>query len=237
MGAGFSRRTFLGLGVIAAAGGVRHARAAATPACFVGQSGEPQSGRVTLGLLVTSDEAALRAWVAQLRADTSYRRVLRSRSTDKYKIAFAGRLIDGLLAHKDTRFVALDLTVPAWPNTSAERAALVGRLAATIFAEAPPGATIHAVDNDDGTNFGELYSASISSPPRTIRYSKIAQDDLLQIAAFLAGLATGAPSSSARSAKTQLRDHLKMRLAVPDIGARSLGANPVFQVRSVAVSL
>lgn len=236
MGAGFSRRAFLGFGVLTAAGGVRGARAA-TPACFVGQSGEPQSGRVTLGLLVASDEAALRAWITRLRADTSYRRVLRSRSTDKYKVAFAERLIDGLLARKDTRFVAFDLTVPAWPKTPAERAALVGRIAVPVFAEAPPGATIHAVDNDDGTNFGELYSASVSSPPRTMTYSKIAQDDLLQVAAFLAGLTTGVQSNPARSAKTQLRDHLKMRLAVPDIGARSLAANPVFQIRAVTVSL
>lgn len=236
MGAAFSRRAFLSLGIVAAAGGVRRA-SAATGACFVGQSGEPQSGRVTLGLLMASDETALRAWVGQLRADTSYRRVLRSRSTDKYKVAFAERLIDGLLARQDTRFIAFDLTVPAWPKTPAERALLVGRIAAPVFAEAPAGVTIHAVDNDDGTNFGELYSASAPSPQRRIAYSKIAQDDLLQIAAFLAGLTAGAPSNSTRSAKAQLRDRLKAQLAVPEIGARSLAAHPVFQIRAVDVSL
>jgi hypothetical protein len=226
-----TRRSLVGLGLSAAAGLALPARAAAVPAAFVGQSGEPHSGRFYLGLLVTDDEAALRAAVAAVRRDTSYRRVLRSRSTDRFKVAFATALLDALTARTDTRFTALEIALPAWPPAGPARDSLVVAAARELFADAPANAAIRLVDNNDATNFGELLSHAGST--HRVSYGLIGNDDLLQVAAFLTGLANLRGVVSAGAAKGRLSAHLQTRLSVNETSARSLSRNPVFRARSV----
>lgn len=227
-----TRRSLVGLGLSAAAGLALPARAAAVAAAFVGQSGEPHSGRFYLGLLVTDDEAALRAAVAELRQRTSYRRVLRSRSTDRFKVVFATALLDMLTARRDTRFSAIEMTLPAWPVAGPSRDALVLAAARELFAEAPASAPIKLVDNNDGANFGELLSRA-GPAPRSVGYGLIGNDDLLQVAAFLTGLANTHGIVASGAAKGRLSAHLKQRLAVGEISTRALARNPSFRVRSV----
>ncbi len=110
-GVRMTRRSVVGLGLATAAGLARPGHATSVPAAFVGQSGEPHSGRFYLGLLVTDDEVALRAAVAAVRQKTSYRRILRSRSTDRFKVEFATALLDELTARADTRFTAVEIAL------------------------------------------------------------------------------------------------------------------------------
>lgn len=227
-----TRRSLVGLGLAAAAGLIAPARAASVPAAFVGQSGEPHSGRFYLGLLVTDDEVALRAAVAAVRQKTSYRRILRSRSTDRFKVAFATALLDELTSRADTRFTAVEIALATWPASGPERDRLVLTAARELFTDAPPGASVRLVDNNDPTNFGELLSRA-GATPRVVGFGLIGDDDLLQVASFLTGLANVRGILSSGAAKGRLSAHLKTRLSVGEISARSLSRNPSFRVRSV----
>jgi len=227
-----TRRSLVGLGLAAAAGLILPARAAPVHAAFVGQSGEPHSGRFYLGLLVSDDEVVLRAAVVAVRQKTSYRRILRSRSTDRFKVAFATALLDELTARADTRFTAVEIALAKWPAAGPERDRLVLAAARELFADAPPGASVKLVDNNDPANFGELLSRA-GAAPRAVGFGLIGNDDLLQVAAFLTGLANARGTVSSGTAKGRLSAHLKMRLSVGEITARSLSRNPSFQVRSV----
>jgi len=229
-----TRRTLVGLGLSAAAGLALPARAAAVPAAFVGQSGEPHSGRFYLGLLETDDEAALRAAVAAVRQKTSYRRILRSRSTDRFKVAFATALLDALTTRSDTRFTAIEIALPAWPAAGAERDRLVLAAARELFADAPTGMAIKLVDNNDAANFGDLLSRA-GPTARKVGYGLIGNDDLLQVAAFLTGLANARGIASPGAAKGRLAAHLTARLAVGETGKNARARNPSFRVRSVSL--
>lgn len=233
LGVRMTRRSVVGLGLATAAGLALPAHAAA-PAAFVGQSGEPHSGRFYLGLLATDDEAALRGAVATVRQRTSYRRVLRSRSTDRFKVAFATVLLDELTARRDTRFTAIEIALPGWPTAGPERDRLVAAAARELFVDAPANASVKLVDNNDPTNFGDLLSRA-GPTAREVSYGLIGNDDLLQVAAFLTGLANARGIVSAAAAKGRLAAHMKTRLAVGEISTRSLARNPSFQVRSVSL--
>lgn len=224
-----SRRSFMGLGLAAA---VAPASAASPiPAAFLGQSGEPRSGRFVIGLLSTTDEAGLRAAVETLRARTSYRRVLRWRSTDRYRLAFARGLIDAVATRPDTRFSALDIDLAAWPGRGPARDAIVGRALDELLASAPPGASVTMTDTGDRGKFGALVVAA--GRGQLVTVGNFASDDLLQAAGFLAGLAASAGAGAPGVARDGLLAHLKARLAVGDIGARAANQNPAFRVRTL----
>lgn len=230
---GVTRRSVLGLGIaVAALPGVLHA-APSAPAAFLGQSGEPQTGRLVLGLLVADDEAALRQAVSDLRDRLSYRRVLRQRSTDRYKLAFARALIDALASRSDTRFAAVAFDLPSWPKRGAAHDRLVRAALAEALADAPAGATVSLVDNGDRAAIGTLVHA-LPSPPRPLRYARIGDDDLLQVAALLTGLANPSRARS-RSTKGELVVHLRLSLGVGEISARALSRHPRFSVRQARI--
>jgi hypothetical protein len=233
-GVRITRRSVVGLGLAAAAGLALPASAAPVAAAFVGQSGEPHSGRFHLGLLIAGDEAALRATVEAVRQRTSYRRILRSRSTDRFKVAFATALLDELTARADLRFTAVEIALRGWPAAGAERDRLVLAAARELFADAPTGMPIKLVDNNDAANFGELLSRA-GPTARPVSYGLIGNDNLLQVAAFLTSLANGGGIVSAGAAKGRLSAHLKARLSVGEISARALSRDPRFRVRSVSL--
>lgn len=225
---GVTRRSVLGLGIAAAM--LPGLSRAGVPAAFLGQSGEPQTGRLMLGLLVTGDEQALRAAVAGLRARLSYRRVLRSRSTDRFKLAFARALLDMLAGRADTRFAVVSFELPPWPGRGAARDALVRRAVEAALAAAPAGVPVTLIDNGDGANLGTLLRALPNE--RDLRYRKIGDDDLLQIASLMTGLANP-PRPGSRSTKGELVAHLRLSLGVGEISARALSRHPRYSVRSV----
>jgi hypothetical protein len=229
---GVTRRTVLGLGLAAAGlSGIGAAAAAQASSCFLGQSGEPQAGRVLLGLLITDDEAALRALVGALRERHAYRRVLRSRSTDRFRTAFAGALIDALAALSGTRFEIVALDLPPWPKPGPSRDRLVGAVLAEALSALPAG--VPATLADTGAGLGTLArAAGFASPGRELRYARIGDDDLLQVAAFMTGLAN-AGDTRAPSAKSGLVARLGRALGVADVSARSLPRHPRYAVRSV----
>jgi len=221
------------LGIAAAALPGFSRAAPATRAAFLGQSGEPQTGRLVLGLLVADDEAALRQAVSGLREKLSYRRVLRQRSTDRYKLAFARALIDALAERSDTRFAAVAFDLPPWPKRGAARDRLVRAALAEALAAAPAGAPVSLVDNGDRAAIGTLVHA-LPSPPRPLRYARIGDDDLLQVAALLTGLANPSRARS-RSTKGELVVHLRLSLGVGEISARALSRHPRFSVRQAKI--
>ena len=231
---GVTRRSVLGLGIAAAALPGASRAAPAAPAAFLGQSGEPQTGRLVLGLLVADDETALRQAVFDLRTKLSYRRVLRQRSTDRYKLAFARALIDALAQRSDTRFAAVAFDLPPWPKRGAARDRLVRAALAEVLAAAPAGAAVSLVDNGDRAAIGTLVHALPSAPERVLRFARIGDDDLLQVAALLTGLANPSRARS-RSTKGELVGHLRLSLGVGEISARALSRHPRFSVRSVKV--
>ena len=230
---GVTRRSVLGLGIAAAALPGFSRAAPAAQAAFLGQSGEPQTGRLVLGLLVADDEAALRQAVSGLREKLSYRRVLRQRSTDRYKLAFARALIDALAERSDTRFAAVAFDLPPWPKRGAARDRLVRAALAEALAAAPAGAPVSLVDNGDRAAIGTLVHA-LPSPPRPLRYARIGDDDLLQVAALLTGLANPSRARS-RSTKGELVVHLRLSLGVGEISARALSRHPRFSVRQAKI--
>ncbi|MFH1795086.1 MAG: hypothetical protein ABIK36_16000 [Pseudomonadota bacterium] len=232
---GVTRRSVLGLGIAAAALPGLSRAAPAAPAAFLGQSGEPQTGRLVLGLLVADDETALRQAVFDLRTKLSYRRVLRQRSTDRYKLAFARALIDALAERPDTRFAAVAFDLPPWPKPGAARDRLVREAFAEALAAAPAGAAVSLVDNGDRAAIGTLVHALPSAQSaRVLRFARIGDDDLLQVAALLTGLANPSRARS-RSTKGELVAHLRLSLGVGEISARALSRHPRFSVRSVKV--
>jgi len=221
------------LGIAAAALPGFSRAAPAAQAAFLGQSGEPQTGRLVLGLLVADDEAGLRQAVSGLREKLSYRRVLRQRSTDRYKLAFARALIDALAERSDTRFAAVAFDLPPWPKRGAARDRLVRAALAEALAAAPAGAPVSLVDNGDRAAIGTLVHA-LPSPPRPLRYARIGDDDLLQVAALLTGLANPSRARS-RSTKGELVVHLRLSLGVGEISARALSRHPRFSVRQAKI--
>lgn len=226
-----TRRSLVALGLATAAGlSAAHPAQAVTAAAFAGQSGEPHSGRFLLGLLATDNESELRGVVGAVRKATKYFRVLRSRSTDSHKLAFAIQMLDYLAGQKATRFTALEISLPAWPKQGEARDAMLRRIATELFSTAPDAAAIRLVDNGDASNFGHLYAA-VGGTNRPVAYGVIGSDDLLQLAGFLTGLANGSSPAKAQSTKAVLVAHLKSRLGVGDISARTLDQHPLFRVR------
>ncbi len=236
-GVDITRRSLFGLGIAAATAGVPFPAFATMTAAFVGQSGEPHSGRFFLGLLVAGDVEGLRAAVKDIRKATNYFRALRSRSTDKFKVEFSKRLLDHLSGDKSTEFTALDVQLSSWPKPGAERDAIVRKIAAELFAPAPLAAGIKLVDNQDAANFGHLLAVAEKSAPlgRAVAYDVIGKDDLLQVASFLTGLANNGGNAKPQSVKGQLRSHLQARLAVGEINSRTLEKHPLFRLRQLKV--
>lgn len=229
-----TRRSLVGLALVAAAGlgGPRSAFAGMAGA-FVGQSGEPHKGRFCLGLLTTENLGELRGAVIDIRKATHYFRVLRSRSTDRYKVEFSKKILDYLAGQDATQFSAIEIALPSWPEPGAERNAMVDRMARELFLLAPSTAAIKMVDNNDASNFGHLYATSGQSAGRAFEYGLIGSDDLLQLASFLTGLVNSAGMNKAQSAKGLLLGHLKTRLEVGEVSARTLAKHPLFRVRQL----
>lgn len=189
-----TRRSMLGLGLAVAAGlasapalACAAMRAAPDPAAFLGQSGDPRDGRVVLGFLATPDEAALREDIAAIRAATRYRRALRSRSTDRLRVAYAKAAVEHLAAQSGIRFLALSVDCPEWRVSGPSRDVAVRRVARELLTHAPSGCRLTVVDNGAPWNFGRL--AREAGLGGCVRFGRIRSDDLLQIAEFLTGLA------------------------------------------------
>lgn len=229
MTSNLTRRLVLGLGSGFAASAVLSDAPAAeeAEAVFLAQSG-PLPGLYCLGAIATSDLAAERAEIAKLRADLKYARVLRAKSTDKRKAEFGLRLIDRLLNGASLSFCGIMAGVGAAAKSEdvrrqVLRAASTAPVPVYMTAQGPRAASKRSRQIAQTIITGVTIARTVE-----LRHPK--DDDLLQLAGFLAALVRLDQTGASGPANDAVLAYLKGKLKVAKLDAASLEHHPKFRV-------
>ena len=160
---------------------------------------------------------------AAIRVETGYRRSLVNRSTDRFRIEFVQSAIYRLATGRAASFRLADIAVsPLGLKSLSDRQSAAMDILAGMTALLPAFATLVLADNGDRAGLGHLLShlpghllATADRPrmPFDIRFDKLADNDLLQLATTFTGLSRTTALSGARSGKAALAAYLNDRMA------------------------
>jgi hypothetical protein len=205
--------------------------------CFIGES----DGPLLVGMLLTEMPDEHRANIGAIRSALSYRRVLRYKSTDHFKVAFGERLIDYFLKQREMRFFGLrTIRFREWPDDVQERHQIYFGIYRHLLERGKLGKTPRVIIRTQDRSktgrdqfFHEFLQKELGVSE--IRRENIKTEDLTQLVEFLTGLMRDERTVGQAHAKLSLATYLRKSLDVPEIDEKVLRDHPKFNVRNLRV--
>lgn len=209
--------------------------------CYLGESGwgGPHVD-FFIGILLTQNPADHKGEIVSIRAFTSFRSVLRYRSTDHFKVAYGKHVIDYFLQQEEMKFFGFRVNfVNDWPDIADERHALYfGMYKKLMIRGKVNRATNSVILTQTRTTTGRdnLFWQFLTTEMgiSEIRRVRAKNDDLTQLVGFLTGL-TRDERKLQSEAKMSLFSYLRQSLNVESLDETHLGEHPKFNVRNLVV--